>query len=131
MNNCTFTGIVCKGRDGDPPVKTGDTSKGTTWAQLSIAVYNFFKKDTEFISCAGYGKLAEIMMRANAGDQITVGGRLETYKAEKRGVQYTGFKIVIEKLTLPRQRARDEHKPPEGVQDRTFDGPVDDDDMPF
>jgi single-stranded DNA-binding protein len=129
MNIFGFGGTICKGRDGQEAIKSGDTTKGSLWASANLAVYNFFKKEPEFYNVIAYGKLAEVMLRANAGDQITCAGRIETYEYQNKGGQtIRGVKFICSQFDLPRganaaASKPTQHEPPPGEHDSQFDEP--------
>jgi len=135
MNIFVLQGTVCKGYDDSEPVKTGETKKGTLWANCRLSVYDFFTKENAYFDIGAFGKMAEILQRANAKDEITVSGRIVIEKWTGRdGQKRITHKYMAEKISLPRSAAvnPDQHQPPAGTPDEGIQGPIaEDDDLPF
>ena len=90
--------IVIHGRlTRDPEMKTGST--GIEYCNFTVAVdsYNGKEKETDFIDCTAFGKIAASISQYIAkGREIVVAGSLRSSKTEKDGVKRTWWKVVVD-----------------------------------
>ena len=126
VNKCIFIGYVGK----DPDIRY--SSAGNPVANFSVAVSEKWKdtngekkEKTEWVQCAAFGKLAEIVEKyVKKGSLVYVDGRMQT--REHNGKYYTS--IALENMTILKQP---------GTQKQTSDyAPAHeqqgfDDDIPF
>lgn len=93
MNSICATGRIV----ADPEMK--ETTVGTPYCLFRLACERNYKnregeKITDFISCACWGKLSEIMARnTKKGDRIFVSGELQSRKIDKDGTTRTFWTI--------------------------------------
>ena len=83
-------------RRGEPP------AGGTMWAQFTVGVYNFYKKNVEFFPCVAFGKIAERVVKLH-GDKrwCSIQGELRQEKKEYKGRTYNEYKIQVWHLDVP------------------------------
>ena len=106
MNSITLTGHL-----GSKP--TIETSKGVTFARLSLATRHVFKdadgerdERTDWHRIVAFNGLAESLATLKKGDRIGVRGRLQTQTYEKDGDRRTSFEIVAAEIEFLFSRAR-------------------------
>jgi len=96
-------GKVCKPKDRSP-VLVGRDSKENLWAQFSLAVYDSWKKESDFFNLVAFGKQAEIIEKfLNGGMWLGVSGRMKNkYRQDKdSGMTYCETSFIVEAITLP------------------------------
>ena len=101
VNKCIFVGYVGK----DPDIRY--SKAGNAVANFSVAVSEKWKdtngekkERTEWVQCAAFGKLAEIVEKyVNKGSLVYVEGRMQT--KEYNGKYYTN--IALENMTILKQ----------------------------
>lgn len=103
MNKFQFMGKVTNPKDGDP-LRIGNDKKGNLYCAFTLAVYDSFRKESDFFNVIAFGKQAEICEKfLNAGSWVGITGRMKNRhrKDEKSGYSYTEQAFVVENITLP------------------------------
>jgi single stranded DNA-binding protein len=97
--------VVLTGNIGQDP-KTGQTSKGTKWANVSIATKKKFKDEyqTTWHNVVAYGRLAEQIANAKKGNLATVVGEIQNEEYTKDGQTRYISKVYANSFTfMPKQ----------------------------
>lgn len=104
------------------------------WAQFSVGVYNFFKREVEFFPCVAFGKTAERVVNFH-GDKrwVNISGELRHEKNEKDGRKFNNYKIQVWTIEVPlpdeasnrTEGEKREPSPPEAAGPTTLDGSTD------
>ena len=107
--------------DGSPP-------PGSLYANFTIGVYNFFKKEIEFFPCVAFGKTAAIIARVHQDHAwVSATGSWRHDKKEYKGKKYNDYKFQVFTVDVPHavdaKRAEGQHtKPPAPEEHTRFDG---------
>ena len=110
---------------------------GNAVSRFTVAVNRQFKKDeTDFISCAAFGKTAETISQYFVkGQQIALSGSIRTGSYEKDGVKHYTTDVVVESFDFIGSKDNNGYSPSNvpGPFDGGYDDitPVNDGDMPF
>lgn len=84
--------------------------KDSIVANFTLAV-NGYNKNTDFIQCTAWNKLAEILEKfTTKGDKLTIQGRLETGSYEKYGQKHYTTKVAIQNIELPQLKEKETPK---------------------
>lgn len=103
--------VILTGHLGSKP--TIETSKGVTFARLSLATRHVFKdaagdrqERTDWHRIVAFNGLAESLATLKTGDRIAVRGRLQTKVYEKEGDRRTSVEIVAAEIEFLFSRGR-------------------------
>lgn len=133
--------ILCGNLGGDVDVQT---SKGTTFAHLSLALNEFvplgegeFERRVVWVRVTAFGSLARSLRTLGKGSKVLVEGRLKQAVYQKDDVRFQYVEVVAEKvefqLVKPRADAAGEAagEAPADEPTTVREAGADDDDIPF
>lgn len=128
FNQVTLVGRLV----ADPDIRY--TQGGVPVANLRLAVDREFKnaegkRETDFISCTAWRKVAEIIAQyCKKGSLILVSGAIQQDTYEKDGEKRTSYKVVVDKLRLLGEKPNGQQG---GGGGWAAEPPVNDSDLPF
>lgn len=128
MNKCWLIGRLAK------DIQTRKTAQSTV-GNFTLAVDRRKKEDgADFISCAAWGKTAEIMaIYIKKGDLVSICGHIATGSYEKDGMKHFTTTVIVEEFQfLPNKRTESAPAPEATHDPEPADFvEVDDEELPF
>lgn len=122
MNKVILMGRLTR----DPEIRYSQGENSTAVARFTLAVDRRFKHETEqtadFISCAAFGKIAEVMEKyTRQGTKLVVEGRIQTGSYTNRdGNKVYTTDVIIENLEFAESKSSST-----GSADRTHEDGLD------